>query len=164
MKAKPQWTWNTQGIENNAATIWSVVRNHFTSKSLDGETYGIFSGTFIVDPSGSKFEMSENNDKFWQLSGDEHNVKSSFLVGRVESRPLELVEKLTNLKWEGKFLGDACTNEKEEFYREDYSSVFTTCNLSKDQNIWIYRTPHVAGYYRLGDIALHKKPEKATGS
>ena len=164
MKAKPQWTWNTQGIENNAATIWSVVRNHFTPKSLDGETYGIFSGTFIVDPSGSKFEMSENNDKFWQLSGDEHNVKSSFLVGRVESRPLELVEKLTNLKWEGKFLGDACTNEKEEFYREDYSSVFTTCNLSKDQNIWIYRTPHVAGYYRLGDIALHKKPEKATGS
>ena len=164
MKAKPQWTWNTQGIENNAATIWSVVRNHFTSKSLDGETYGIFSGTFIVDPSGSNFEMSEKNDKFWQLFGDEHNVKSSFLVGRVESRPLELVEKLTNLIWEGKFLGDGCTNEKEKFYREDYSAVFTTCDISRDQNIWIYRTPHVAGYYRLGDIALHKKPEKATGS
>lgn len=163
MKAKPKWTWNTQGIENTAATVWSVVRNHFTSESLAGETHGIFSGTFIFDPSGSNFEMSET-DQFWQLSGDEHNVKSSFLVGRVESRPLELVEKLTNLIWEGKFLGDGCTNEQEKFYKEDYSGVYTTCDISKDQNIWIYRTPHLAGYYRLGDLALHKKPEKATGS
>ena len=36
-----------------------------------------------------------SEDTLWLLKGDEHNVKESVLVGRVESKPLELVQGST---------------------------------------------------------------------
>ena len=80
-----------------------------------------------------------NEDTLWLLRGDEHNVKESPLVGRVESKPLELVEQPAQEIWNGRFWGDRCFGGFEEKYAYYYPDVASSCN------IYVYRTPKVKG-------------------
>ena len=73
------------------------------------------------------------------------------LVGRVESKPLELIEKEQDEIWTGKFFGDGCSDEREKQYRYFYSDFYTSCN------VYVYRTPKVPGYFQLGDVATKEK-------
>ena len=98
-----------------------------------------------------------DQDNFWLLRGDEHNVKESFLVGRVESKPLELIEKEQDEIWKGNFFGDGCNGDQEKRYREYYPDMSTSCRVH------VYRTPKVKGYYRLGDIATEIEVAEGRG-
>ena len=156
VKAKPEWIWNTKGGDRNKATVWSVVRDDFGEEALSGETHGVFSASFMLQPNNEDFNTQPYSE-FWQLNGDEHNVISSVLVGRVESKPLELVEKDTTEVWKGNFLGSACKTDQEKYYKYRYG-VFTSCENQPGANIWVYRTPRIKGYYNLGDTALTYEP------
>ena len=152
MQAKAEWSWNTVGISGVKATVWSVTRDDFSQESRSDSSYDVFSGSFVfqqnnVDP------LNKPIADLWLLKGDSHNVKESFLVGRVESKPLELVEQETKLVWEGKFFGDACSDEKEHRFKYYYPGIKTTCS------VYIYNNPKMSGYYPLGDIVFTSKPK-----
>ena len=85
-QAKPEWIWDSRGGDRNKATVWSVVRDDFGEEALSGETHGVFSGAFVLEPNYEEYPTTQPFSEFWQLNGDEHNVVSSVLVGRVESK------------------------------------------------------------------------------
>ena len=146
--ARAQWTWNTHAFSsrwpNYKATVWSVVRDDLFEPSA----FGIFSGSFIVKEGTEDPTALPDPDLFWLLKGDEHNVKESFLVGRVESKPLELIEAEQDEIWNGTFPGDGCSSELERRFKYYYYTMG-----SNPCHIYIYRVPRVDGYYNLGDSA-----------
>ena len=143
--AKAEWSWNTSGFSREEATVWSIIRDDFDEKSRTESNYDVFSGSFILQKNNEDPSINPTED-LWLLKGDNHNVKESFLVGRVEAKPLELIEKETNLVWEGKFYGDGCSNEKEKRFKFYYPGLKQSCGT------YIYKTSQVKGYYSLGDM------------
>ena len=55
-------------------------------------------------------------------------------------------------------MGSGCKKEEEQQYKKRYF-VASSCEKKPGQNIWVYRTPRISGYYNLGDTALSNEPK-----